>query len=208
MKVTRIAYSTGLNGGKYAALREQARRLGRVRSEVWQRYGSASAKVQVRRAVFRCTSDPGERKRMLAALAADRWAGDPFLSRQMRKHWKRGRNRTDHQIVVRADKYSTVTDGRGRLWLAVPGLERRQMVRIPLSTAVAPTGTLRLILRRGRVEVHYQIDASQMRSSQRPCGGRTVGVDKGYTEALTDSDGTHHGTGLGELLTADPASPP
>ena len=41
-KVTRVAYSTRLNPGKYAALLEQARRLGRVRSEVWQRYGSIS----------------------------------------------------------------------------------------------------------------------------------------------------------------------
>ncbi|GIE67211.1 hypothetical protein [Actinoplanes palleronii] len=40
MKVTRIAYSHHLNTGKYLALSEQARRLGRVRSEVWQRYGS------------------------------------------------------------------------------------------------------------------------------------------------------------------------
>jgi IS605 OrfB family transposase len=51
--------------------------------------------------------------------------------------------------------------------------------------------------------VHYQIDAARMRSSQRPCGGRTIGVDKGYTEALTDSDGEHHGTRLGQLLTAE-----
>ncbi|TYC17212.1 transposase, partial [Micromonospora sp. MP36] len=37
MKVSRISYSARLNPGKYAALVEQARRLGRVRSEVWQR---------------------------------------------------------------------------------------------------------------------------------------------------------------------------
>jgi transposase len=229
-------------------LAEQARRLGRVRSEVWQRYGSirgvgsglrdrqvrdrwladgthmqfgvlanawketvrdamadiganlAAVKVEVRRGIIRRTNDPAERKRMFTALKADRWAEDPFLARQMRKHWKHGRNRTHNQIVVRADQHHTVTDGRGRLWLAIPGLERRRMVRIPLSTTVAPTGTLRLILRGGRVEVHYQIDASQLRSSQRPCGDATVGVDKGYTEALTDSDGVHHGCGLGELL--------
>ncbi|WP_319461817.1 transposase [Micromonospora sp. RTP1Z1] len=251
MKATRIAYSTALNVGKHVALVEQARRLGRVRSEVWQRYGSvggvgsgltdrqvrdrwladgthvrfgvlanawketvrdamadiaanlAAAKVEVRRAITRRTNDPAERKRMFTALAVDRWAEDPFLDRQMRKHWKRGRNRTHDQIVVRADKYNTVVDGRGRLWLAVPGLQRRRMVRIPLSTTVAPAGTLRLILRGGRVEVHYQIDASQLRSSQRPCGGRTVGVDKGYTEALTDSDGARHGCGLGELLSSE-----
>ncbi|MCP3782825.1 transposase [Micromonospora sp. A3M-1-15] len=251
MKVTRIAYSTALNPGKYAALVEQARRLGRVRSEVWQRFGSvggtgsglkdrqvrdrwlvdgthgsfgvlanawketvrdamahiaanlAAAKVEARWAVLRRTSDPAERKRMLSALATDRWVADPFLARQMRKHWKRGRNRTHDQIVVRADQHNSVVDRRGRLWLAVPGLERRRMVRIPLSTTVAPAGTLRLILRDGRVEVHYQIDSSQMRSSRRPCGNQTVGVDKGYSEVLTDSDGARHGRGLGELLAGE-----
>ncbi|MFU8855303.1 hypothetical protein ACNAW0_30730, partial [Micromonospora sp. SL1-18] len=105
---------------------------------------------------------------MFDALKADRWAADPFLSRQMRRHWKRGRNRTHDQIVVRADQHNTIIDGRGRLWLCVPGLEPRRMVRIPLSTTVAPTGTLRLILRGGRVEVHYQIDAAHMPSSRRP----------------------------------------
>ncbi|MBM0258403.1 transposase [Micromonospora sp. 4G55] len=251
MKVTRIAYSTALNAGKYAELVEQARRLGRVRSEVWQRYGSvagvgsgltdrrvrdqwladgtherfgvlanawketvrdamadiaanlAAATVQIRRAVGRRTTDPTERKRMLKALRTGDWVSDPFLARQVRKHWKHGRNRTHDQIVVRADQYNTVADARGQLWLAIPGLQRRRMVRIPLSTIVAPTGTLRLILRRGQVEVHYQTDASQLRSSQRPCGGRTIGVDKGYTEALTDSDGDHHGRSLGELLSSE-----
>ncbi|MFE9692100.1 RNA-guided endonuclease TnpB family protein [Micromonospora sp. NPDC005806] len=163
----------------------------------------AAAKVEVRRAIGRRTNDPAERKRMFTALKADQWADDPFLARQMRKQWKRGRNRTHDQIVVRADQHHTVTDAHGRLWLAIPGLQRRQKVRIPLSTSVAPAGTLRLILRGGRVEVHYQIDASQMRTSQRPCGQRTLGVDKGYTEALTDSDGVHHGTSLGQLLMSE-----
>ncbi|MFG3602758.1 RNA-guided endonuclease TnpB family protein [Micromonospora chersina] len=251
MKVSRIARSARLNPGKYDVLAEQARRLGRVRSEVWQRYGSAagvgsgltdrqlrdrwladgthiqfgvlanawketvrdamgdiaanlaSAKVEVRRAIVRRTDDLAERKRMFTALKADDWADDPFLARQMRKHWNRGRNRTHNQILVRADKYNTIVDGRGRLWLAVPGLEPRKMVKIPLSTTIAPTGTLRLILRSGRVEVHYQIDAATMRSSQRPCGDATVGVDKGYTEALTDSEGQHHGVQLGVLLSSE-----
>ena len=40
MKVTRIAYSKNLNKGKFNQLEEQAKRLGRVRTEVWQRFGS------------------------------------------------------------------------------------------------------------------------------------------------------------------------
>jgi IS605 OrfB family transposase len=248
VKVTRIAYSLHLNPGKWAALAEQARRLGRVRSLVWQRYGSisgagrrdrtvrdrwmsdgtadtfsvlanpwketvrdamadiaanrAAAKVKVRRAIGRHAATETERKRLFGALKADRWVGDPYLCRQMRRHWPRGKNHIANQIVVRADQFRTFTlaDG-GDVWLAVPGLDRGRRVTIPLNTTVAPSGTLRLILRGGRVEAHYQVDAADMPSSQRPCGTAAVGVDKGYTEVLTDSDGNHHGTDLRRLLT-------
>ncbi|WP_205650514.1 RNA-guided endonuclease TnpB family protein [Actinoplanes solisilvae] len=162
----------------------------------------ASAKVEVRRAVGRHAATETERKRLFTALKAEKWTDDPYLSRQMRKHWPRGANHTHNQIVVRADQFRTftLTDG-GNVWLAVPSLERGRRVAIPLNTTVSPTGTLRLILRAGRVEVHYQIDAADMPTSQRPCGEATVGVDKGYTEVLTDSDGNHHGQNLGRLLT-------
>ncbi|MBK1650611.1 transposase, partial [Rhabdochromatium marinum] len=40
MKVTRILRAKRPNKGKVAALREQARRLGSLRTEVWQRFGS------------------------------------------------------------------------------------------------------------------------------------------------------------------------
>jgi hypothetical protein len=70
----------------------------------------------------------------------------------------------------------------------------------PLNTTVAPAGTLRVILRGGRVEVHYQIEDTAVTSAHRACGTATVGVDKGYSEVLVDTDGEHHGTELGELL--------
>ncbi len=248
-KVTRIAYSRALNAGKHAQLAEQAARLGRVRSAVWQRYGSVrgaqlpdrtvrnqwmadgtgtsfgvlanpwketvrdamadirasceSAKMKAREAVRRHTADEQERRRLYGLLKADRWASDPYLARIMRKHWRRGHSHIDNQIMVRADQYTTwrLAEG-GNVWLAVPGLERRSRVAIPLNTTVAPAGTLRLILRGGRVEVHYQVDDSSLKSSNRPCGTRSIGVDKGYTEMLTDSDGQHHGTDFGPLLTA------
>jgi hypothetical protein len=44
---------------------------------------------------------------------------------------------------------------------------------------VAPTGTLRVILRGGRVEVHHQIEdtavTSAQKSAHRGCGAATVG---------------------------------
>ena len=41
-KVTRIAYSKNLNQGKVKQLSEIAKRLGKIRKEVWHRYGSVS----------------------------------------------------------------------------------------------------------------------------------------------------------------------
>jgi transposase len=250
VKVTRVAYSRDLNPRKLAALTEQAERLGRVRAEVWQRYGSVAgarlsdrqvrdawmagghhkqfgvlmtpwketlrdamgdirasreaAKVRVRRAVFRRTTDPAERKRLSAALKADTWAADPYLSRLMRKHWRHGHSKVANQIIIRADNYKTftLTEG-GDVWLAVPSLLPREPVKIPLNTTVAPSGTLRVILRDGRAEVHYQVSGSELKSSARPHGDQVLGVDKGYTEVLTDSDGDRHGPELGRLLSGE-----
>jgi transposase len=250
VKVTRVGYSKDLNSGKLGELAEQARRLGRVRSLVWQRYGSVAgaglssrqirdqwmadgtaatfgvlatpwketvrdavddiracreaAKVKVRRAIIRHTTDPAKQKRLYALLRVDRWAEDAYLSRQMRKHWRRGRNHVANQIVVRADDYRTFPrSADGDVWLAVPGLERGSRVSIPLNTTIAPTGTLRLILRHGRVEVHYQVDGSTLKSAARPCGTETVGIDRGYREVCVDSAGRRYGTSLGDLLTAE-----
>ncbi|MFF8844345.1 zinc ribbon domain-containing protein [Streptomyces sp. NPDC015127] len=245
MKVTRIAYSRGLNAGKYAQLDEQARRLGRVRAMVWARYGSPvrdgvkdrtirdqwmqdgtaetfgvlanawketvrdavadiaahreAGKVKVRKAVHRRYKDESKRKKAYADLKYGRWQDDSFLARQMRRHVRHGVSRTANQIVVRSDQYNVWRMADGNVWIDIPGLGRRQKIAIPLNTTVAPTGTLRLILRGGRLEVHYAIDAPDLRET-RPCGAAKVGVDKGYTEVLADSDGDHHGTELGVLL--------
>ena len=191
MKATRIAYSKHLNAGKFAALSEQARWLGVVRSEVWQRFGSIegvgkndrqirdgwlkagrsfgvtatawketlrdakddiamtveAAKVKARQAIRRHTRDEAERKRLYTTLKANQFAADPYLSRVMRKVWRRGHNHTHNQIIVRSDNYTTFqrTEG-GKVWLKIPGLEKGKRVAIPLNTIVPPTGTLRVIL--------------------------------------------------------------
>lgn len=240
MKITRIAYSKNLNKGKFKQLVEQAERLGRVRSEVWQRFGSIAgvgakdrtirdqwikqernfntlatpwketlrdamadikanmeaAKEKARHSIRRHTKDGTEQKRLYTTLKTNQWTDDPYLTRIMRKHWKRGHNHTNNQIIVRSDDYTVFKIG-DKVWIKIPSLVRGKPLAIPLSTNVAPTGTLRLILRNGKVEVHYAIDAP----ISKPCGNETIGVDKGYSEVLTDSDGEHHGEGLGRMLT-------
>ncbi|WP_295405824.1 transposase [uncultured Thiocystis sp.] len=117
MKVTCIAHARRLNPGKDRALAEQARRLGAVRSEVWQRDGSVSGASlgdrQIRDAwlaegrtfpvSWRRAAASAERQRLFTALKRNAWPSDPCLSRIMRQHRRRGHNQTHHQIVVRSD---------------------------------------------------------------------------------------------------------
>lgn len=85
------------------------------------------------------------------------------------------------------------------MWLKIPSLVKGKRIAIPLSTNLAPKGNLRLILRNGKVEVHYAVEVTQTND----CGTQIIGVDKGFTEALTDSDGVHHGVNLGEVLSKE-----
>ncbi|MEU5852301.1 hypothetical protein [Saccharopolyspora shandongensis] len=170
MKVPRIAYSQGLNAGKFAQLAEQARRLGRVRGEVWQRYGSVS--------------------------------GAGLSDRKIRDQWMADGTAETFGLLANAWK-ETVRDAVADIAANRAAAKAAVRKAIHRNTTVAPSGALRLILRAGRVEVHYQIDASAMKSSAHPAGDREIGVDKGCTEVLTDSDGQHHGTGLGVLLTCE-----
>jgi IS605 OrfB family transposase len=241
MKVTRILNAKRPNQGKIDALREQARRLGQVRSEVWQRFGSIqgvglsdrqirdgwlqegrtfpvsanawketlrdakgditacmeSAKVKARRRIRRHTQDKTEQKRLFTALKRNEWTSDRYLRRIMRQDWKRGHNHTHNQIIVRADNYSTFQLG-GRAWIKIPGLIKGQRIALPLNTTVEPTGTLRLILKDDdRIEIHTTLEVE----AKQDCGERTIGVDKGYSEVLVDSDGEHHRQELGQVLT-------
>lgn len=160
----------------------------------------AAAKKKVQVAIRERTSDEDELIRYYGLLKGDNWVNDPFLHRQMRNHFKHGRNKTSNQIVVRADDYA-VFEMNGECWLKVPSLVPRKRISIPLDTtmAYAPSGTLRLIMKHGQVEVHYQSEVEQVQT----CGSAKIGVDKGYTEALVDSDGKAYGKGLGKLISEE-----
>ncbi len=242
MKAARILNAKKPNKGKVDALREQASRLGTIRSEVWQRFGSIqgvglsdrqirdgwlregrgfpvlanawketlrdakgditacmeAAKVKARKRIWRHTHDKAEQKRLFTALKRDDWTSDAYLRRIMRRDWKHGHNHTHNQIIVRSDNYTTFQLG-GHAWIKIPGLVKGQRIAIPLNTTVEPTGTLRIIIKDDdRIEVHYTVDIEEKKN----CGTETVGVDKGYSEVLVDSDGEHHGQELGAMLSA------
>lgn len=244
MKLTRIHHCKHLNSEKYRQLEKQAALLGRVRSEVWERYGAVAglnitdrtirdawmkegrtfevsanawketlrdaiadikayreaAKEKVKQAIRKRTRCQEERKRLYTLLKKEAWIEDHFLHRHMRKHFKHGKNHTHNQIIVRADMCKTF-ELNGQCWLKIPSLVPRQTINIPLNTTMefAPKGTLRILLRKGRVEVHSTYEAVE----KKDCGPRTLGVDKGYFEAFVDSDGEVYGEGLGKLMSSE-----
>ena len=242
MRTTRIAYSKKLNKKKFNELTEQAKRLGQVRTEVWQRYGSIkgvaigdrsvrdqwvsekkafavsanawketlrdsmgdikanreAAKVVVRRAIAKRCRDKDEKKRFYQLLSRDQWTNNAYLRRTMRKTCCRGHNRTHNQIIVRSDNYTTFLLGK-KAWIKIPGLEKGKRITIPLNTTKIPTGTLRLILRNDKVEVHYSVEVQVKKN----CGNAVIGIDKGYTEVYVDSEGEHHGRELGAKLSSE-----
>lgn len=239
MKTTRILYSKDLNKLKHVELNEIAQRLGTIRSEIWNEYGSLKAlnsthrqirdkwltvdkifnvqarlwketlrdaiddirmtveatKVIVRQKIYKKTKDESERKKLYKLLKYNEWEHDPYLNRLMRRYRTRGHNHTYNQVVLDANCYTTFKLN-GHAWINVMGLHRGKRIAIPLNTDRMPTGTLRLIIKKDIIEVHYAVDIEETPTFV----NKTIGVDKGYTEVYTDSDGQRHGNGFGDAL--------
>ncbi len=161
----------------------------------------AAAKRKVHQAIAKRTTDENERKRLYTLLRRDEWLLDPFLHRQMRKHFRHGRSAVANQFIVRSDKYATEVVC-GKLVIMVR-IARKHGDNIVLTTTTSGknvdlTGcNLRIIVKDGFTEVHYATE----KAPGRECGKRVLGVDKGYTEAFTDSDGDHHGQDFGRVMT-------
>ncbi len=140
--------------------------------------------------------------RLYSLLKQNRWTEDPFLHRRMRKQWQGGRSHVTNRIVADAGACTTKV-WQGRAWVCLQDLARSRRIIIPLKGTHLPSGTLRIILQdSGRVAFHHAVDEGTA-CSTRACGPETLGVDKGCTEASTDSDGERHSEGLDDLLFAE-----
>jgi hypothetical protein len=251
---TRIVSSKGLNLAKRESLAHIADLLGKIRSEVWNRYGSLTglgrsyydirdewmasgrkfevparlwketlndvladiaayreaAKQEIRRVIFTRTEATArtdgwtkvhleaEQKRLFALLKSDKWVSDAYLRRLMRKHFRHGHTSVDTHIKLDSCCYKWFEHG-GKGWIEVMSLVRGKRIAIPLASNQPISGTIRIIAKPGssEVEVHHTIE-----TTGEPCGKKTIGVDKGYTEAFADSEGERHGKGLGAVLSA------
>lgn len=161
----------------------------------------AAAKLKVRKSITKRTSDKNERKRLYGLLKREEWLSEPFLHRQMREHFKHGKSSVDNQFIVRSDKYSTeIVDGK---LIIIIKIAKKYGEDIVLTTTTSGKNVdlagsnLRIIIKDRFTEIHYATE----KSPGRECGDQVIGIDKGYTEAFTDSDGIHHGEVFGKIMT-------
>lgn len=163
----------------------------------------AAAKSIVKKAIHvRAKGDKDEAKRLYTELKSEKWLSDRFLHRQMRKHFRHGKSDAADQFIVRSDMHtSSIVDGFLHVTLQ---LAKKYGHAVTFKTRTNGKGVdltgcnLRVMLRDGFAEIHY---ASEKQTG-RAAGEQTIGVDKGYTEAFSDSDGIHHGQAYGKVLTS------
>ncbi|HIE00070.1 MAG TPA: transposase [Thiotrichaceae bacterium] len=158
-----------------------------------------AAKEFVLRHIFRNIDESIQRRELLKKLKNDSvWVNDSYLRRLMRQYWKHGKNHTFNQIVLEPGSYKCFSHN-GKNYIKVISLIRCQRIAIPIRTNYSITGQIRLILRDGKVEIHYTI----LNYDDRVCGEKEIGIDKGYTEAFVDSEGDFYGKGLGSVLSKE-----
>ncbi|NEP33267.1 transposase [Moorena sp. SIO3B2] len=122
----------------------------------------------------------------------------PLLHRLVRIEFQRGHSWVKNQIVYQQGGYKCKRISRNTYQLEIAGLRRGKRNRILVRSNRKIKGQIRLIYNQlvQRFEVHFLVDHGKVCI---PVDRRSVGVDKGYTEAFFDSEGKAHGKGLGKL---------
>lgn len=161
----------------------------------------SAAEAKVRKAIAkRANGDKDEAKRLYDLLREGRWTADNFLHRQMRKHFRHGQSQGAVNFIVRSDRHlETIENGQLVITAKVAkkyGKDIRIITTSSGKNVNLANKNLRVIITDAGCEVHYATEKPE----GRPHGDQVVGVDKGYTEALVDSDGDAYGLKFGQIL--------
>ncbi|NEO67440.1 MAG: hypothetical protein F6J98_46675 [Moorea sp. SIO4G2] len=156
------------------------------------------------------------RKELCKQLKTLAFLDSPLLHRLVRKEFQRGHSWVKNQIVYQQGGYKCKRLSRNTYQLELAGLRRGKRNRIVVRSNRKISGQIRLIHNQllQRFEIHFLVDYGTAgipadRRSRSVAFGlsrakgdrRSIGVDKGYTEAFYDSDGQAHGKDLGKVAT-------
>ncbi len=141
-----------------------------------------------------------KRKELCKQLKTLAFLENTLLHRLVRKEYQRGHSWVRNQIVYQQGGYKCKRLSRNTYQLELAGLKRGKRNKIVVKYNRKIKGQIRLIYNQllQRFEVHFLVDYGTI---EIPVERRSIGVDKGYTEAFYDSDGQAHGKGLGKVTT-------
>ncbi|NEP70333.1 zinc ribbon domain-containing protein [Moorena sp. SIO3A5] len=149
---------------------------------------------------FSGTYNQKRRKELCRQLKTLAFLENPLLHRFVRKEYQRGHSWVKNQIVYQQGGYTCKQLSRNTYQLELAGLRRGKRNKVIVRSNRKLKGQIRLIHNHvlPRFEIHFLVDHGTV---EIPSELKSVGVDKGYTEAFYDSDGHAHGKGLGKETT-------
>ncbi|NEQ85949.1 MAG: transposase, partial [Moorea sp. SIO2I5] len=141
-----------------------------------------------------------KRKELCKQLNSLSFLEQSLLHRVVRKEFQKGHSWVNNQIVYQQGGYTSKRLSRNAYQLELAGLKRGKRNKIVVKSNRKIKGQIRLIYNKDieRFEVHFLVDYGTVEISD---DRRSVGIDKGYTEAFYDSEGQAHGTELGKVAT-------
>lgn len=150
--------------------------------------------------------EPNYRRELIAALNTREWMQYPLIARWLRQHYRRGHTQVRNQICVTSRPRAPIVKRISRNVVEVTingelvGKKRYEKIALRFKVGrITPSGNLRIILLDGTAELHYTRIVNKVANSSE----LALGVDKGFTEAITDSNGTVYADGIGQIMTTE-----
>jgi hypothetical protein len=144
------------------------------------------------------------REELIKSLKTLEWMEYPLLHRWMRQAYHRGHSYVNNQICVGISNGAVVKRiSRNVVSITIGGAGEgnRKYEKLTLLFKVGritPTGLFQIIFEKSTKEIRLHFPKVVKRS---PSVGRgKCGLDKGYTEAFTDSDHLTYGEGIGKVM--------
>lgn len=127
------------------------------------------------------------------------YLNDRYVHRLIRKSIKRSYNKCHNQIVLDNCTYTAfIKDDKA--FIKICSLDKGKRIVIPLRTNRIPSGTIRLVVdhKSRTLRVIHSVKVYSEHQSSQDLG--IVGIDKGYSEVLTDNLGNRYGKTFGIKL--------
>ena len=127
------------------------------------------------------------------------YLNNPYIHRLIRKSIKRSYNNCHNQIVLDNCTYTAFTKD-DKAFIKICSLDKGKRIVIPLRTKRIPSGTIRLVVdhKSRTLRVIHTVKVYRDEQSSKELG--IVGIDKGYSEVLTDNLGNRYGMTFGIKL--------